>query len=159
MTPPDERYADLIGEDAAAQRRRLVDALDHIYAGARLPADRDAAIACLLRERAHMQRAAVQRPLLALWMRQHRRLAVGTLLALVLVVGTTALAMQAHWAEIAPRLGTPTMTSTAFPARDAVARLTSTASIRRTPAPALLGAITPTSTPGPHARADHAVRA
>jgi hypothetical protein len=159
MTPPDERYPDLVGEDAAAQRRQLVAALDHVYAGARLPADRDAAIARLLRERAHVQRAAVHRPLLALWMRRRRRLAIGTLLALVLVVGTTALVVQARWAELAPRFGTPTMTSTAFPASDAGARLTSTAPVRRTPAPALLGAVTPTSTPGPHAHADHAVRA
>ena len=52
MSTPDLPYPDLLGPDAAPERRRLVADLDRVCAASRLDADRDRAIARLLHDHA-----------------------------------------------------------------------------------------------------------
>jgi len=129
MSTPDAPYPDLLGPDAAPERRHLVADLDQVCAASRLDADRDRAIARLLhdhataknrqmydRARAKGRRLAARDNdgrVLPVWVRRHRALAAVAMLATVIFLGGTFAALRGH--------------ASVDPARPLLSPLTSTA--------------------------------
>jgi len=116
MSAFDDHYPDLLGPQAPPERRRLVSDLDQVCAVSRLPADRDAALAAALYERA----AAKNRHALArrhamppTWLRHHGALAAGATLAAAIFLGGACAALRGQSSGIPARPLSPTMTRTA----------------------------------------------